>query len=312
MNRILAGAAAMAMIASAADLRAPTRGFVVAGEPASLRAIVGIAGAALLGDALTGTDPVSVAPGGAYAVTQGGMIFASGDRRELDGVRVAEGAFAFSPSGSSLAFRDGRTIRVFTDLPDRPRELASRSLREPFDHVTGLAISDSGADMAVMAGAEVVLLPLAGDPRSIAGLGAVSAFAFVPGGRAAVAFDSASRVVTIDDVTVGGPRAIAQAEAQWEAPDRIAISLDGGTALFTFGRRVAQVNLEAGTIVSSEMARPAVRALAMGKSQFAVSSADEQGVWMIGDFAEPAYIPAAGSQLPLASGEQPRGAQPSH
>ena len=98
----------------AQEVAVPSRGAVVSGKPAALRPVIGIPGAAVLGDAVA-QGTFTLAPGQAWAAVDSGgaleIVRMSGERNKVAGVSAGT-LRAFSPQGGRLAIYDGSSVTV--------------------------------------------------------------------------------------------------------------------------------------------------------------------------------------------------------
>jgi hypothetical protein len=171
---------------------APSIGYVVYHAPLELRPILGVPGAARLGDPIPlpeGVINVLVAPDHRSAILETesavGVWTLDSSNPVVWFEAVSKVGITFSPSGSAAALRDGRTVRLMTGLPAAPS--IARSVEIPAG-VTRMAVSDDGALLLAAVGNELwridavqaSLLPSIGDAE-------VRAVAFAPGSHEAVA-----------------------------------------------------------------------------------------------------------------------------
>lgn len=157
---IILAARGLAVAQAPADLATPTLGYVYDSEAQSLRALEGVPGAAVLGDALhldSPFDAIAVSPDRRYALGT-----RSGESKQalirLDGKTalalpsdLPAGRTFYSPSGTTLALMTAGAVEVWGGLPDGPHRLRT----VPADlvaEIDRLAVSDDGGAVVALAG----------------------------------------------------------------------------------------------------------------------------------------------------------------
>ena len=214
---ILAGGLAFAQ---QGHIAGPVSGYVFDRAGRTLRPVVGVPGASVIGGPIDLGFPASnvwVAPrlDSAVAVAADGSLhflrIDSGAAAELsfNGATIAPQSVVFSPSGSAAALFARNRATIITGLPDAPvtagtidlaAELA-RPSRLPSLHTVSSAVSDDGAYLLRASGGKVILYGTGGEHRTLAD-GVEAAFA--PGAhKAAIADPSGAGVVVFDDVAAG-------------------------------------------------------------------------------------------------------------
>ena len=240
---ILAGGLAFAQ---QGHIAGPVSGYVFDRAGRTLRPVVGVPGASVIGGPIDLGFPASnvwVAPrlDSAVAVAADGSLhflrIDSGAAAELsfNGATIAPQSVVFSPSGSAAALFARNRATIITGLPGAPvtagtidlaAELA-RPSRLPSLHTVSSAVSDDGAYLLRASGGKVILYGTGGEHRTLAD-GVEAAFA--PGAhKAAIADPSGAGVVVFDDVAAGsGGKSVAAADSSMASPAGIAFSADGG------------------------------------------------------------------------------------
>jgi hypothetical protein len=255
----------------------PVSGFVFDRSAHALRPILGIPGAALLGDGLDAGAELTaayVAPGQnwALAVTAGGpafLLLAHGAVSPISvgGVTASPERVAFSPAGTAVALYAAGRIQVVQGLPDAARvtgalatgvtarlspvDAAQRSRRG----LGSFAVSDDGAYVLYAEGDSIRLWGVAGEDFTVMPAGANARVAFAPGGHDAAAVDPAAGVVLLGDVAGAGSRR-SLAAGGGMAPAGVAFSNDGRKLFLAdaAARNVTAFDLAAGaqTVVSCD------------------------------------------------------------
>jgi hypothetical protein len=242
--------------AQAPAVRGPVLGYAF--DSGSIRPVLGIPGAALLGQAfdLGGSlDRAAVSPRQDLA-----LAVASSDSRVLI-VSLPSGAaepcecapgpdrMVFSPGGDAAAlyYAAGSTVRV----------LRGGSPAGDFDlslfpgKLTALAVSDAGALLAAVSpeegSAAVYFLEPGSDPRLVLSLRRASVLAFIPGSADALAADDIDNRVYLVHDPAGSAAATVVAAAE--------NGINGPVAIRALGTsRVLTVNSQSGAITVTDLA----------------------------------------------------------
>jgi len=163
----------------------PSSGFVFDGAAQSLRPVLGVPGASILGDPLSfgfALTSASVAPAQDLAVVSAAdgslHIFrlASGasTERTVDGLSIVPERVVFSPSGTSAALYAAGKAQILTGLPDSPALAGTLDLGGA---PSAFALSDDGAYLLYALGGSIQLLGAVSNRLLMsAGDGALAAF----------------------------------------------------------------------------------------------------------------------------------------
>jgi hypothetical protein len=200
ISLLSSGAAASSPRSAANDavIGGPVLGYVYDGEARALRPILGIPGAALLGEAIdTGAafTTAAIAPRQNYALatTEDGSanILIRLERgiataTPLSGAAPAADKIAISPSGNAAAlyFAPAGSLTVFIGLPDSPTSLRTLDIRMVSGTLDALALSDDG-EMILLRGTDLWLSSGGATPAPLQDLRGL-AFAFRPASHDAV------------------------------------------------------------------------------------------------------------------------------
>jgi hypothetical protein len=201
---------ALTLTAQQATLSGPISGYVFDNATRSVRAIMGLPGAAYLGDPLlAGLEWASVAPSGevALALKDGKWYAIRGlaawaHWTELEGSFPAPDRTAWSQDGNTAAVSTGAGggLRFFRNLLGGPEAVSGADLPGP---VTALALEASGecAVAAVKAEAEggVYLACPGATARLLAAVGDPAALVLARGGRDLFVADRTGRILEIQD-----------------------------------------------------------------------------------------------------------------
>jgi hypothetical protein len=270
-SRILCGAVLLAIPAiplfgQSGQIAGPAIGFVFDGSVHALRPILGIPGAATLGDPLDAGFALSsatVAPRQDSAIVTAAdgslhlLRLASGAAEVLCGAcpSTAEDA-VFSPSGTAVALYSAGRVQIVTGLPDAPAAGAAFEVgsmprlghRAPM--APPMALSDDGAWLLASSSVAVNLFGSNGGPRQLLAAGPDAPVAFAPGSHdAAVAAAGGTAVTLFHDV------AGASTEQPLTAPDGVrhinalAFSADGSRLYVSSGaeQSVTAIDIASGT-----------------------------------------------------------------
>jgi hypothetical protein len=234
-TRILLASALLAVTGWAADLAGPVSGYLFHANSHSLRPVLGIPGASILGQPLDlgfETALVAVAPRQDYllaAGTDGQLRLLRLDPRGAGttAVETPHGApdqIIFSPRGTAALFVKGRTVDVVTGAPGAAT--VARTLDLSSIAGAALAVSDDGA-VTLALGTDGVYA--AGASAEWARLAPGTAAAFAPGSHDAVVADRTARTVSIfTAVTEGGAsRQVAGPDEGITAPVAVAFAGEG-------------------------------------------------------------------------------------
>ena len=226
------------LAAGAASLAGPRLGLMFDPGVKQIRPLLGIPGAATMGEPLRLTVEIErawVAPGQDYALAvekgDGKVLLISLGNAGVSATPVTAAAPAparvvWSASGSVAAFYYARTksIEVLKSVPAGPRIATSLYLS---GIPAVLAVDDDGRTVVAGVGDTVFLVSDSGEVPVLTGLGKIGAIAFGARNTALVADTARNKIYVVRDVT-GNPDAeiIAAHEAGIDQPVAIAASRD--------------------------------------------------------------------------------------
>lgn len=268
-------------------------GFATHAAPLDLRPIVGIVGAALIGDAIalpSDVTAIALPPGQQYAlasrdaVTPASVLPISADgagpMAPISGAMPQPDRIEFSPSGSFavLYSKALQKLQVIGGLPDSPgvsRELDASGLTSA---LAALAVSDDG--QAVLAGTSGGVA-LMGNGAVIWGAGTPSALRFVPATRDAVLADSqGNQIVLLANVTgTVGVQVLATGAQGVSAPADLRISPD---------KRVFVANSGTGNVLILGLDGTVAAALDCGCTPGGIAALGAGSVYLLSDSGNPA------------------------
>ena len=254
---VLMFAAAAWLPGQQGSVSGPTAGFVFDSSAHSLRPVMGVPGASVIGDPVKfdfDLAAASVAPAQDLAVAaaaDGGLhifrlVSGAVSERTVDGVSALPERVVFSPSGTAAALYAAGKAQILTGLPDAPVLAGSMDLGGT---PSALALSDDGQYLLYAAGGSVQLISAGGNRKLMdAGDGAVVAFA--PGIlNAAVLDPGGAGVVLFRDLAGASQQTVVAAPDDGMAsPVGLAFSAAGRKLLVASrsARSVSSFDLETG------------------------------------------------------------------
>jgi hypothetical protein len=187
-----------AAVVSGQTVEGPVMGFVIDGRGHTLRPLLGVPGAAILGDAVKTPSPVTpeaVSPSGDYAVVWTGGREAiwtpSGSLEPIGQLPSGRFAVALSPRGTAAGFYSPSEglVRVIAGLPGASSDISEFRLDTVGGACGKFGVSDDGALLLCSSGANAVVLGASGELARIPFAAAVTELAFVPGSHDALIAD---------------------------------------------------------------------------------------------------------------------------
>jgi hypothetical protein len=227
----------------------PLAGIVFDPATRTLRPVLGIPGAAVIGGAfdLGGLDLRSgwASPrlDSAIAVAADGTVhvfrLASGTtaERPANGITVVPEAVEYSPSGKAAALVANGKVQVLAGLPDAPEagvvldlggtaETRNRVSRRAHGSV---AVSDDGSMVLYVQGNSVRLFEPGGAGRNVTDAAPGALIAFAPGSRDAAMASRDDGMVVFRDIAGAAERVVEAALGADETPAGVAFSADART-----------------------------------------------------------------------------------
>jgi DNA-binding beta-propeller fold protein YncE len=254
MRRICVPAmlAAAPLLAQQGQVAGPVSGYVFDRGAHVLRPVLGIAGAAVLGDAVDfGMQPTAayVAPrlDSAFVVASGSVhLFklGSGAPAEvpLNGIGGVPEGVAFSPSGTAAALFAAGRVQLVSGLPGAPalagvvdtranQQVSAISVRpHPYRLMATevYAVSDDGTLLLVSSEGSVRLFQSAGSEQALMDSAGAALVAFAPGGHdVVVASPTGQGLVVVRDAAGAAQQQPVAAAADIASANGVAFSADG-------------------------------------------------------------------------------------
>jgi DNA-binding beta-propeller fold protein YncE len=241
-------AAVLAAWAQQGRVAGPVSGFVFDAAARAVRPVLGIPGAAVVGDPLAlGYDiqsawfaprldsAIAVAADGAVHVVR--LDSGTAAERPANGITVVPQMVAFSPLGSAAALFAGGKLQVVTGLPDAPRGAVTLDLetapsvgkRPPRKTFPSFAVSDDGSLVLAARGNSIVAFDSGGAGSVVAAASPGALVAFAPGGHDGAVADRANGLVLYRDIAGAANRhSVAAPDEVLAAATGVAFSPDGG------------------------------------------------------------------------------------
>lgn len=187
-----------AALASGQTVEGPVMGFVIDGRGHTLRPVLGVPGAAVVGDAVkipSSLTPEAVSPSGDYAVVwtagRAAIWTPAGGPEPIKQLPAGRFAVVLSARGTAAAFYSPSQglVRVMPGLPGISGEVSEFRLDSVGGACGNFAVSDDGALLMCSSGADAIVLGASGELARIPFGAAISAVAFVPGSHDALIAD---------------------------------------------------------------------------------------------------------------------------
>ncbi|HWB99536.1 MAG TPA: hypothetical protein VG672_22665 [Bryobacteraceae bacterium] len=288
----------------------PFLGYIPGSAPNQLRPLLGIPGAARVGQALLFPDSVTLlhlSPQDRYALVEQspdspiGIALLAPDRIHLsaggtaDPISVstlphalpAADLAAFSPSGSACVLYSSASgrLQVWSGLPDSPRLALDAAASDWGVEPRLLAVSDDArALLAADASGRIYLLPAGASPVPLHTSPAVSALTFLPAGADAVVADrSLNTLVLLRQVNGNFSLAPLASESDGLAePDFAEATADARAVLVASAdhTRLWEVPLSSGSPVSIDLPISPASLHRLPGAAFLLSSAENQPAWI--------------------------------
>jgi DNA-binding beta-propeller fold protein YncE len=242
------------LLAQQGQVAGPVSGYVFDRQAHALRPVLGIAGASVLGDAVSFGLSVSaayVAPAQDSAVVVGAdkslhlFQMGAGATKEtpVNGMGLVPEGVAFSPSGSAAALFAAGRVQVVTGLPNAPvagNVIDARAGQDPSALTVRphpyrgmatemFAISDDGSLLLVASESSLRVLQTAGGEQTLMNSVGGALVAFAPGGHdGVVAHPNGVGLVVLRDIGGANQQQPIAAAADIASADGVAFSSDRG------------------------------------------------------------------------------------
>lgn len=245
-------------------MQTPVLGFVLDSSAHRLRPLLGVPGAAVMGQPLDIDMDIADA---ALSPRQDYALVLTGNSRDVQLLRLSSGSaslapiagvvsapdrISLSPTGSAAALycQTTGTVQIVTGLPDAPVLAWEIAVAAGGQQVTALAISDDGRVLAAgLDGAAALLLWTPdGSTASVQLAQGIRAIAFRPRTQDAAAATANNQLFLLADITHNSqPLLAAGADEGIAGPVALAFSSDG--------QRLFAANSDSGAITTSDLAQ---------------------------------------------------------
>ena len=282
-----------------ATIRGPELGFVFDSAKGELRPILGIPGAAVLGQPLAlGVDvrKVAISPLEDYVLAVAGehnqaMVFAMGHPaltpvmvqgadRSADQMVISAGGRA-----AALYYKARNRIEVVTGLPAAPK-VSSELYVSAAQTLTAIAVGDDGHTVLAAATDRVFQVTAGGEIPLLAELGHVAAITLSASGTALLADRDRNQIHRVRGIGAGiETDVVAGAKDGISAPVAVAVSDDGSRAFVANAKpgTVSIINLKAETAVRSIACActPSGLERLAGDDTFRLTEMSSKPMWML-------------------------------
>jgi hypothetical protein len=286
---------------AAPDVRGPIVGYLSQTTRPTLRAIVGVPGAAGFSDELLlPTDVALIERNGVPLAVVHLVGAVAGQDLPITGALQGPDLVAFSPLGRSVLLfsKIAARLQVITNLPDSPRiaqELDVRSLPEALE---AMAVSDDASSVLLSSAGTVYRLLADGSTRTVAGVGEAALLAFFPNGKdGAIADRSTGSVYRFHGAT--GTAALRSVSAGLKGVGGIGTGNDNDTVYLSNSgdHRITSVSLQSGELRAFDLPVSPIQMDRLGTTDtFLISSESEQPAWLFfrdGLEGRSVFVPAA-------------------
>ncbi len=275
------------------SISGPSLGLVFDSAEFALRPILGIPGAATLGDPLAlefklSRAAVSPAKGYALAVREDDsgvvLIRAGGEASALPSAETSPDAIAFNRAGTiaALYFSASSRVQIFEGLPDSPKLLRDADVSELSGSLASLAVSADGSSLLAAVDAVAYLIPAAGSARRLGSFRNISALRCVEDSADVLIADAEANSIYLVQSATGEMTLLASERDGIAGPADLAVD----------GRRILVANKASGaiTILDRDGAPPSSVQCACnpntlsrmaGSSVFRLTDASGAPIWMI-------------------------------
>lgn len=294
----------------------PRLGFVPGATPGILQPILGLPGAARLGDPIALPNAVvqlQLAPGHAYAVamqpSDGATVLLRMRGRlpmaPITGALAHPDLVSFSPSGRALVLysQSSNRLQVFTGLPDTPglaRDIATVSMA---GGVSKAAISDDAQILLIADETGTVYRISQAAAVPLYHTAQVAWLAFVPGAHDAIVSDPTSNSVVILDAATGRADMLPSPANRCQ-PDEVAATADSRTVLVACPAQhlVWSVNRDTGmmNVIKIPVSPLQINRVA-ARDTFLLSPPDQHGsYWIVSIHPDALALSFVGAHVPGA------------
>lgn len=288
-----------ALVAGATTIQGPELGYVFDSAKGELRPILGIPGAAVLGQPLAlevGLRKVAISPQQDYALAIAGEhnqaivfvmghspltpVMVQGADRGADQIVISAGGKA-----AALYYRNASRIEVVTGLPAAPK-VSSELYLSAGETLSAMAIGDDGHTVVAAAGSTVFQVTAGGEVPLLAELGSVAAITIPAAGTAFVADSGNNQIHRVRGIGAGiETDVIAGPKDGISTPVAVAVSRDGSRVFVANAKSetVSIIELTAGTAVTNLACACAPTGLARlaGNEAFRLTEMSSRPMWVL-------------------------------
>ncbi len=297
----MVAAAMLPALAAGATIQGPQLGYVFDNAKKELRPILGIPGAAVLGQTLALASDVdlrkvAISPLENYALVVAGehnqaMVFAMGQPaltpvlvqgadRGADQIVISVGGLA-----AALYYQDAGRIEVVTGLPAAPK-VSSELYLQSGQELTAIAVGDDGHTVLAAAGGTVFQAAVGGEVPILRDLGLVTAITIPTKGTAFVADSGNNEIHRVQGIGAGiETDVIAGAKEGISSPVAVEVSRDG-SRLFVANAKpgsVSIIDLQGDAVASTIKCActPTGMLRLAGNEAFRLTEMSSQPMWVL-------------------------------
>lgn len=286
-------------LVAGATIQGPQLGYVFDSAKGELRPILGIPGAAVLGQALTAgieLRKVAISPRQDYALAVAGehnqaMVFAMGQStltpvmvrgadRGADQIVISAGGLA-----AALYYQNASRIEVVTGLPAAPK-VSSEIYLEAGQELTAIAVGDDGHTVLAAAGGKVFQAAAGGEVPILADLGLVTAITIPAAGTAFVADSGNNQIHRVRGIGAGIETDIIAGPKQGiSSPVAVEVSRDGSRVFVANAKpgSVSIIDLKGDAAASTVdcACKPMEMVRLAGNEAFRLTEMSNQPMWVL-------------------------------
>jgi DNA-binding beta-propeller fold protein YncE len=286
-------------LVAGATIQGPQLGYVFDNAKKELRPILGIPGAAVLGEALAaGVElrKVAISPRQDYALVVAGehnqaMVFAMGQPtltavmvqgadRGADQIAISAGGMA-----AALYYQNAGRVEVVTGLPAAPK-VSSEIYLQSGQKLTAIAVGDDGHTVLAASGGRVFQAAVGGEVPILSDLGRVTAITIPAAGTAFVADSGNNQIHRVRGIGAGiEADVIAGPKQGISAPVAVEVSRDGSRVFVANAKpgSVSIIDLKGDTAASTIdcACKPTGMVRLAGNEAFRLTEMSNQPMWVL-------------------------------
>lgn len=296
-TRLLFSTLLVSLTLNAQDVTGPVAAYIPDPAGSSLQPVLGVRGAAILGDSLPLDSSLSIlgiSPAQEYLLAadrnSGSLIMLTTGTsivRAIDGALAGADLVRMSPRGSAAVLRAGSQIQIVSGLPGNPRVQSAVDISAS-GKVSALAVTDDGALAVAVLGSgtdsALYSISTSGELRWLGALRQDVRIAVSNNGRSAVIAGAATNELWIVDDISGdfSLRRLAGPDQGISGPVGVAFSDDNRRVLVAHAAGVIRVNLQDSSLDSAPCAcTPTTLSRIRGNSAFRLTDVSDQPMWVL-------------------------------